>query len=64
MHVLVNVHQIFELNENLHFFSGQGLEKLNDLSTQEYFCSTNKHEDVIEQMLLRRCRMNKLDTLN
>ena len=64
MHVLVNhVHQIFERNDNLHFFSGQGLEKLNDLSTQEYFCSTNKHEDFMEQMLLRRCRMDKFDTL-
>ena len=65
MNVFVNhVHQIFERYDNLHFFSRQGLEKLNDLSTQEYFCSTDKHEDFMEQILLRRCRLVKFDTLN
>ena len=62
MHVLVNhVHQIFERNDNLHFFQGR-VWKNWMTSTQEYFCSSNKHEDFMEQMLLRRCIMDKFDT--
>jgi hypothetical protein len=36
---------------NLSYFSAQGLEKLNDFSTVDFFRSTNKKENYIEQIL-------------
>ncbi len=64
MHAFVNhLYQFFERGENLHLFSGVGLEKLNDLSKNDYFSGTNRKE-FTKQMLLKRCRINRYDALN
>ena len=56
-----------EAYENFgNFFSAQGLEKLNDLSTYQYFSSTNKSikngtdNTFIKQMLEKDFRMATL----
>ena len=38
----------------------QGLEKLNDILTKEFYMCTNKHEDFLLQMIQRRNRMEIL----
>ena len=40
----------------LNYFSGQGLEKLNDMTTTQYFRNTNKI-DFTKQILEREYRM-------
>lgn len=42
---------------NLNYFSAQGLEKLNDMSTFQYFKSTNKKKNYLEQILNKDCRI-------
>jgi hypothetical protein len=39
---------------------GKGLEKLNDLTTQSYFNSTNKHSDFLRQIIDKRNRMEQI----
>ena len=61
---MFNYHLIdqFKKYGNINFFSTQGLEKLNDLSTQNFFKSTNK-KDYCYQILQRSMRMDYLDSL-
>ena len=47
---------------NLNYFSAQGLEKLNDMSTSLYFNSTNK-KGAIKQMLERDFRESYLEEI-
>jgi len=41
----------------------KGLEKLNDLSTRQFFSSTNKKGDAIKQMLEKDFRVAYLETI-
>lgn len=50
-----------DLIGNINYFSAQGLEKLNDLTTTEYFLATNKsykNHSFIMQMLQRDLRLS------
>jgi hypothetical protein len=58
MHAFANhLHQFYE-NGNLYYYNLEGLEKLNDLTTIEYFKSTNKRENATFQLLSKRCRID------
>jgi hypothetical protein len=46
---------------NLDYYSAQGFEKLNDLSTFQFFGGTNKHKDFIKQMLEKDFRIAFLE---
>ena len=46
----------------LNYFSGQGLEKLNDMTTSQYFKSTNKKVGFTKQILERDYRMYEYET--
>ena len=61
MHILVNhIPEFLDLCGSLACFS-QGLEKLNDLLTNNYFRSTNHHSaDVLHQLLMKLNRMEEL----
>ena len=41
----------------LNYFSGQGIEKLNDFTTTQFFRCTNKKANFIKQILERDHRM-------
>jgi len=65
IHILTcHVGEIIE-NFNITDFSQQGLEKLNDFSTKEYYLSTNKKETLysnpIIQMLFRKLRIDNFE---
>lgn len=53
----------FKKYGNINYFNTQGLEKLNDLSTMDYFKATNKKDDYCFQILKRNMRMNYLDSI-
>ena len=55
-----HVHEFLYLYGSLAPFSQQGLEKLNDDITKDYYRSTNHHEDALQQMLLK---LNRLEDL-
>jgi hypothetical protein len=58
IHAFANhLHQFYK-NGNLHFYNLEGLEKLNDLTTIEYFKASNKKNDATFQLLSRRCRID------
>jgi hypothetical protein len=58
MHAFANhLHQFYK-NGNLYFYNLEGLEKLNDLTTIEYFKATNKGNDATYQLLSKRCRID------
>ena len=52
-----HLHDQVALHGDISIFNQQPVEKLNDLTTKEYFQATNKHE-FLEQILLRRERMD------
>jgi hypothetical protein len=62
IHVFCNhLHQFVEMHGNLNIFNIEGLEKLNDISTMEFFRSTNKRDGTfnnsfLNQMIKRRER--------
>ena len=62
MHLLVShVPQFLEMYGTLAPFSQQGLEKLNDDLTKDYFRSTNHRDsDALKQMLLKLSRIEDL----
>jgi hypothetical protein len=37
----------------------EGIEKLNDITTQEFFMATNRNDNFLEQILKRRLRIDK-----
>ena len=58
-----HLHEQADLHGNIGIFNQQSVEKLNDLTTKEYFQGTNKH-DFLEQIILRRERMDKYELEN
>ncbi len=44
-----HLHESWTLFGNICFFSGQGIEKLNDMSTIRFFKSTNKKSDLLNK---------------
>ena len=52
-----HLHDQVAFHGDISIFNQQPVEKLNDLTTKEYFQATNKHE-FLEQILLRRERMD------
>ena len=44
-----HLHESWTLFGNIGFFSGQGIEKLNDMSTIRFFKSTNKKSDLLNK---------------
>ncbi len=56
-----HLHDSYNNVGNLEYFSSQGLEKLNDLSTYQFFGGTNKHKNFIKQILEKDFRMLFLD---
>jgi len=53
----MHLHEMHKLHGNLNYFSNEGLEKLNDLSTYIFFRNTNKRPTFIKQMLERDARL-------
>jgi len=43
---------------NLSYWSNEGLEKLNDLTTHDFFSMTNKSKTFIKQMLEKDVRLS------
>lgn len=61
MHAFVaHLHEFVRLYKDINAFNCQGLEKLNDISTGQYFKGTNKHGTALHQMLRKRNRMEYL----
>ena len=58
MHAFVNhLHEMIEIHGDVSLWTMQGLEKLNDILSKEYFMATNKHAGVLNQMIHRRNRL-------
>ena len=57
-----HVPELYEKYGPLNYFSGQGLEKLNDLTTSQFFRSTNKKDNFLKQILERDFRMCEYET--
>jgi hypothetical protein len=61
MHAFVaHLHEFVLLYKDINAFNCQGLEKLNDMSTGQYFKGTNKKDTALHQMLKKRNRMEYL----
>ena len=61
MHAFVShLHEFVHLYKDINAFNCQGLEKLNDISTGQYFKGTNKSQSALHQMLKKRNRMEYL----
>ena len=63
MHALVShVPEFLKLYGNIEFFTQQGMEKYNDITSKNYFRSTN-HQGVsaIKQLFLKRKRAQHLE---
>lgn len=61
MHTLVfHVPEFIELYESLAPFSQQGLERLNDNITKDYFRSTNHRQDALKTLLMKLNRLEEL----
>jgi len=62
MHALVaHLHEFLQSHGAIVPFTQQGLEKLNDVFTQQYFQSTNHREyDALKQLLLKQNRLEAL----
>ena len=58
-----HLHDQVALHGDISIFNQQSVEKLNDLTTREYFQATNKLE-FLEQILLRRERMDNYELNN
>ena len=58
MHIFAShLHEFIDLYGNINLFNCEGLEKLNDYSTLEYYRSTNKKGKVTNQILHHRMRV-------
>ncbi len=56
-----HLHESYSKFGNLNYYSAQGLEKLNDQSTYQFFGSTNKSKSFIKQMLEKDIRIGFLE---
>ena len=62
IHILgEHIWQMIEKHGDVSLFTMQGLERLNDLTTKDFFSSTNKHSDYLNQLLKKR---NRQDSYN
>ncbi len=57
-----HVPELYEKYGPLNYFSGQGLEKLNDLTTVQFFRNTNKKETFLKQLLEKAFRLCEYET--
>ena len=63
MHAFVqHLHEFIHLYKDINAFNCQGLEKLNDMTTNQFFKGTNKSENALHQILKKRNRMEYLAT--
>ena len=53
--------EMVKIHGDISLFTMQGLEKLNDLTTGHYFCSTNRNENYLKQLL---CKRNRMEYMN
>jgi len=61
VHLLTNhIGEMLETHGSLAPFTQQGVEKLNDIITQNYFKSTNHRQDSLKQIMLK---LNRLEDL-
>jgi hypothetical protein len=61
MHAFVqHLHEFVYLYKDINAFNCQGLEKLNDITTTQYFKGTNKKDDAMHQILHKRNRLEYL----
>lgn len=61
MHAFVShLPEFVHLYKDINAFNCQGLEKLNDLTTAQFFKGTNKQDTALHQMLKKRNRMEFL----
>lgn len=64
MHTLVyHIPEFVELYGSLAPFSQQGLERLNDNITKDYFRSTNHRQDALRTLLMKLNRLEELQTV-
>ena len=65
MHALSqHVPEFLELYGNINCFNQQGLEKYNDQCSKDYFRSSNhRNIEALRQMLLKKTRMQLLETM-
>lgn len=64
MHAFVShLHEFVFLYQDINAFNCQGLEKLNDISTNQYFKGTNKRSSALRQMMDKRNRMEYLASI-
>ena len=59
---VAHLHEFVFLYKDINAFNLQGLEKLNDMTTYQYFKGTNKHKNALTQILQKRNRMEYLRT--
>ena len=65
MHTLIfHIPEFLNLYGSLVQFSQQGLEKLNDTLTKDYFRSSNHHDEFLRQLMLKRNRLEALEMRN
>ncbi|CAF4406345.1 unnamed protein product, partial [Didymodactylos carnosus] len=59
IHVFIShLHEFYDLFNNLKIFSLQGVERLNELLTRDYFTGTNRKGEYFQQMIKKRlCQM-------
>jgi len=58
IHILcLHIPDLYEKYGCFNYFSGQGLKKLSDITTSQFFRATNKKGDFIKQLLERDHRM-------
>ena len=53
---VVHIPEFIQIHGNLYLFSLQELEKLNEITTQNFHRSSNKKENFLVQMLQKRNR--------
>ena len=64
MHAFVShLHEFVFLYKDINAFNCQGLEKLNDITTNQYFKGTNKKSTALRQMMDKRNRMEYLASI-
>jgi hypothetical protein len=49
-----HLHEMIQIHGDVNLFNQQGMEKLNDLTTQQYFRSSNKHKDDFLNQLIKK----------
>jgi hypothetical protein len=65
IHIFVqHLHEIVEIHDNVGLYTMQGLEKLNDITTQHYFNSSNKSCNYLKQLLNKRNRIEYMSSIN